>query len=46
MNWKYLAVSAVFVICFFLFLASVWYDMVPIADLYLEGLVVTPEGAR
>ena len=42
MNWKYLAVSAVIVICFFLFLASVWHDMVPIADIYLETIKVTP----
>ena len=47
MNWKYLAVSAVIVICFFLFLASAWYDLLsPIADLYLEAIVITPEGVR
>ena len=47
MNWKYLAVSAVIVICFFLFLASLWHDMVPhVADLYLEAIVITPEGVR
>lgn len=47
MNWRYLAVGAVGIACLFLFLASVWHDMVPhVADLYLEAIVVTPEGAR
>ena len=47
MNWKYLAVSAVCIIFFFLFLASVWHDLVPnVADLYLEAIVVKPEGVR
>jgi hypothetical protein len=47
MNWKYFAVSTVGTICLFLFLASVWHDMVPhIADLYLEAIVITPEGVR
>jgi len=46
MNWKYLAVSTICVICFFLFLASLWHDMVPLSDLYLEAVVITPEGVR
>lgn len=46
MNWKYLAVSAVCIIFFFLFLASAWNDLLrPVADLYLEEIVVKPEGA-
>ena len=46
MNWRYLAVGAVGIACLFLFLASVWHDMVPITDLYLEAIVITPEGVR
>lgn len=47
MNWKYLTISTVAVICLFLFLALVWHDMLPhVADLYLEAIVITPEGAR
>jgi len=46
MNWKYFAVSTVGIICLFLFLASVWRDMVPLSDLYLEAVVITPEGVR
>jgi len=47
MNWKYLTVSAVCVICFFLFLASVWHDFVDNnAILILEEIVITPEGSR
>jgi len=43
MNWKYLAVSAVIVICFFLFLASAWVELVgPEFDLFLEEIVITP----
>jgi len=47
MDWKYIAVSIVGIACLFLFLACVWHDMVPhIADLYLEAIVITPEGVR
>lgn len=47
MNWKHIAVSTVLIICLFLVLASVWQDMVPnVADLYLEAIVVKPEGAQ
>ena len=47
MNWKYLTVSAIAVIAFFLFLASAWNDLLkPTADLYLEAITVKPEGSR
>ena len=47
MNWKYLAVGTVGIVCLFLFLASVWHDLAPtVADLYLEAIVVKPEGVR
>ena len=46
MNWKYLALGTAGIVCLFLFLASIWHDMVPIADLYLEGIIITPEGVR
>ena len=43
MKWTHIAVSAVGIICLFLFLASVWHDMVPhVADLYLEPIVIKP----
>ena len=47
MNWKYLAVSAVIVVCFFLFLASAWIELVGTdVDLVLETIVIKPEGVR
>ena len=47
MNWKYLAISTVVVLCFFLWLASAWHGIVgSIADLYLEAIVIKPEGVR
>jgi len=47
MNWKYLAVSTIFVVCFFLFLASVWHDFVSNdAILILDEIVVTPDNSH
>ena len=48
MDWKYLAVSAIAVIAFFLFLASAWYDLIDdeFVDIHLETITIKPEGTQ
>ena len=48
MDWKYLIVSAIIVIAFFLFLASAWYDLVDdeFVDIRLETITIKPEGTQ
>ena len=48
MDWKYLAVSAIAVIAFFLFLASAWYDLIDdeFVDIQLDTIIIKPEGTQ
>jgi hypothetical protein len=48
MNWKYLIVSTIAVIAFFLFLASAWYDLVDdeFVDIRLDTITIKPEGTQ
>lgn len=48
MNWKYLIVSTIAVIAFFLFLASAWYDLIDdeFVDIHLETIIIKPEGTQ
>lgn len=48
MNWKYLLVSTISILCFFLFLATVWHDLVDqdSVNIYLKTTVVTPKDGQ